>query len=215
MGGRDHTRWATMLPRVNGEEPEVTVSVALVTGSAGLIGSEAVRHFAGLGLDVVGIDNDMRAQFFGAGGLDRVERASAHDPSCRTRTPTTTWTSGTGTRSPRSSGRTAGHRGRHPHRRPAVARLGRAGSVHRLRRQRRRHAERAAERPGALHRGTGDPLLHQQGLRRPAEHAAADGARDPVGDRAGPPVRRRHPRGHVDRRSACTRSSAPRRSPPT
>src|ERR1700754_5216338 len=42
------------------------VTVALVTGSAGLIGSEAVRHFAGLGLDVVGIDNDMRAKFFGA-----------------------------------------------------------------------------------------------------------------------------------------------------
>jgi len=41
------------------------VSVALVTGSAGLIGSESVRHFAGMGLDVVGIDNDMRAQFFG------------------------------------------------------------------------------------------------------------------------------------------------------
>jgi CDP-paratose 2-epimerase len=41
------------------------VSVALVTGSAGLIGSEAVRHFASLGLDVVGIDNDMRRQFFG------------------------------------------------------------------------------------------------------------------------------------------------------
>jgi CDP-paratose 2-epimerase len=42
------------------------VSVALVTGSGGLIGSEAVRHFAGLGLDVVGIDNDMRQEFFGA-----------------------------------------------------------------------------------------------------------------------------------------------------
>jgi CDP-paratose 2-epimerase len=41
------------------------VSVALVTGSAGLIGSEAVRHFASLGLDVVGIDNDMRKEFFG------------------------------------------------------------------------------------------------------------------------------------------------------
>lgn len=41
------------------------MSVALVTGSAGLIGSEAVRHFAGLGLDVVGIDNDMRKAFFG------------------------------------------------------------------------------------------------------------------------------------------------------
>ena len=44
------------------------MSVALVTGSAGLIGSEAVRHFAGLGLDVVGIDNDMRSYFFGADG---------------------------------------------------------------------------------------------------------------------------------------------------
>jgi CDP-paratose 2-epimerase len=44
----------------------VLVAVALVTGSGGLIGSEAVRHFAGLGLDVVGIDNDMRQEFFGA-----------------------------------------------------------------------------------------------------------------------------------------------------
>ncbi len=42
------------------------MAVALVTGSGGLIGSEAVRHFAGLGLDVIGIDNDMRRQFFGA-----------------------------------------------------------------------------------------------------------------------------------------------------
>lgn len=41
------------------------MSVAFVTGSGGLIGSEAVRHFAGLGLDVVGIDNDMRQEFFG------------------------------------------------------------------------------------------------------------------------------------------------------
>jgi len=42
------------------------VAVAIVTGSAGLIGSEAVRHFASLGLDIVGIDNDMRREFFGA-----------------------------------------------------------------------------------------------------------------------------------------------------
>lgn len=41
------------------------MAVVVVTGSAGLIGSEAVRHFAGLGLDVVGIDNDMRSRFFG------------------------------------------------------------------------------------------------------------------------------------------------------
>jgi CDP-paratose 2-epimerase len=44
------------------------VSVALVTGSGGLIGSEAARHFAGLGMDVVGIDNDMRRYFFGEDG---------------------------------------------------------------------------------------------------------------------------------------------------
>jgi CDP-paratose 2-epimerase len=41
------------------------MGVAVVTGSAGLIGSEAVTFFAGLGLDVVGIDNDMRRYFFG------------------------------------------------------------------------------------------------------------------------------------------------------
>jgi CDP-paratose 2-epimerase len=41
------------------------MSIAIVTGSGGLIGSEAVRHFASLGMDVIGIDNDMRAVFFG------------------------------------------------------------------------------------------------------------------------------------------------------
>jgi CDP-paratose 2-epimerase len=39
--------------------------IAIVTGSAGLIGSEASRHFATNGLTVVGIDNDMRKEFFG------------------------------------------------------------------------------------------------------------------------------------------------------
>lgn len=41
------------------------MSVAIITGSAGLIGSEAVRHFAATGMTVVGIDNDMRKEFFG------------------------------------------------------------------------------------------------------------------------------------------------------
>jgi len=39
--------------------------VVLVTGSGGLVGAEAVRHYAGKGLQVVGVDNDMRAVFFG------------------------------------------------------------------------------------------------------------------------------------------------------
>jgi len=42
------------------------VSVVLVTGSGGLIGSEAALHFGAQGLDVAGIDNDMRRVFFGA-----------------------------------------------------------------------------------------------------------------------------------------------------
>lgn len=41
------------------------LGVAIVTGSAGLIGSEAVAHFVEAGFDVVGIDNDMRAYFLG------------------------------------------------------------------------------------------------------------------------------------------------------
>ena len=41
------------------------MGVAVITGSSGLIGSEAALHFAGIGLDVVGVDNDMRQVFFG------------------------------------------------------------------------------------------------------------------------------------------------------
>lgn len=41
------------------------MSVVLITGSAGLIGSEAVRFFSKLGMHIVGIDNDMRKFFFG------------------------------------------------------------------------------------------------------------------------------------------------------
>jgi len=41
------------------------MAVIVVTGSAGLVGSEAVRRFGAEGFDVVGIDNDMRKSFFG------------------------------------------------------------------------------------------------------------------------------------------------------
>jgi CDP-paratose 2-epimerase len=39
---------------------------AIVTGSGGLIGSESVRHFVQAGYDVIGLENDMRAKFFGS-----------------------------------------------------------------------------------------------------------------------------------------------------
>jgi CDP-paratose 2-epimerase len=41
------------------------MDIALITGSAGLIGAEAVRFFSRMGYCVVGIDNDMRKAFFG------------------------------------------------------------------------------------------------------------------------------------------------------
>ena len=41
------------------------VKKALITGSAGLIGSEAVRFFAKKGFKIIGIDNDARKYFFG------------------------------------------------------------------------------------------------------------------------------------------------------
>src|SRR2546427_2363704 len=39
--------------------------IAIITGSGGLIGSESVRYFVAQGFDVIGLDNDMRAYFFG------------------------------------------------------------------------------------------------------------------------------------------------------
>ena len=42
------------------------MSVAIVTGSAGLIGSETSKRLHAEGLEIAGVDNDMRARFFGA-----------------------------------------------------------------------------------------------------------------------------------------------------
>ena len=44
---------------------------AIVTGSGGLIGSECVRLLCEQGWHVVGVDNDMRQEFFGPGGTTR------------------------------------------------------------------------------------------------------------------------------------------------
>jgi CDP-paratose 2-epimerase len=50
------------------------LNTIIVTGSAGLIGSETVKHFAKEGRRVVGIDNDMRSRFFGAEASTRGTR---------------------------------------------------------------------------------------------------------------------------------------------
>jgi CDP-paratose 2-epimerase len=58
---------------------------ALVTGSGGLIGSECVRQLSAEGWEVIGIDNDMRRQFFGEQGTTRpvVQELQANLPHYR------------------------------------------------------------------------------------------------------------------------------------
>ena len=51
------------------------MTIALITGSAGLIGSEAVAFFADKFDLVVGIDNNMREYFFGADGSTEWNRS--------------------------------------------------------------------------------------------------------------------------------------------
>ena len=51
------------------------MSVAVITGSAGLVGAEAAGYFGSLGMDVLGVDNDMRRIFFGADASTEWNRA--------------------------------------------------------------------------------------------------------------------------------------------
>ncbi|HSX24298.1 MAG TPA: NAD-dependent epimerase/dehydratase family protein, partial [Candidatus Saccharimonadales bacterium] len=52
---------------------------ALVTGSAGLIGSEAAKFFAEKGFEIVGIDNNMRSYFFGEEASTEWNRKKVQD----------------------------------------------------------------------------------------------------------------------------------------
>ena len=44
------------------------MSIALITGSCGLVGSESSIYFSKKGFDVLGIDNNARKFFFGKDG---------------------------------------------------------------------------------------------------------------------------------------------------
>ncbi len=44
------------------------MSIAIITGSSGLVGSESVNFFHDKGFDIIGIDNNLRKFFFGAEG---------------------------------------------------------------------------------------------------------------------------------------------------
>ena len=58
------------------------MTTTLITGSSGLIGSEAVEYFDRQGHKVIGVDNNMRREFFGAAGdtswnLARLKKATS------------------------------------------------------------------------------------------------------------------------------------------
>ena len=44
------------------------MSIALITGSNGLVGSESVKFFSNKGFNILGIDNNLREFFFGKDG---------------------------------------------------------------------------------------------------------------------------------------------------
>ena len=50
------------------------MDTAIITGSAGLIGSESARFFSKKGFKIVGIDNNMRKEFFGEEGCTNQNR---------------------------------------------------------------------------------------------------------------------------------------------
>ncbi len=173
--------------------------VAIITGSGGLIGSEAVEHFVAEGFDVVGIENDMRARFFGpeASTAHVTERLVADAP----RVPLGEH------RHPRlRRGRSDLPRARrqdragHPHRRPALPRLGGERAADRLLGQRQRDAQPARGRPRPRARRHLHLLLDQQGLRRHAQPPAARGAGDAAGVARVPPLLPRDRHLDVDRR---------------
>ena len=47
------------------------MTLAIVTGSGGLVGAQTARMLCGRGMEVVGVDNDMRRQFFGEAASTR------------------------------------------------------------------------------------------------------------------------------------------------
>ncbi|MGC1723539.1 MAG: NAD-dependent epimerase/dehydratase family protein [Isosphaeraceae bacterium] len=58
---------------------------AVITGAGGLVGSECVDLLAGLGWEIIGIDNNLRAELFGPAGsvAPRIERLRLKYPSYR------------------------------------------------------------------------------------------------------------------------------------
>ena len=55
------------------------MSIVLITGSCGLVGSESVKFFTSKGFDVIGIDNNFRQKFFGKDGFSLFESGGSKE----------------------------------------------------------------------------------------------------------------------------------------
>ena len=58
------------------------MSIVLITGSSGLVGSESVNFFIDKGFDVIGVDNNLRKLFFGKEGLKMLSYYKIHYFCC-------------------------------------------------------------------------------------------------------------------------------------
>ena len=168
----------------------------LVTGSAGLIGSEAVEFFDGLGFEVHGIDNNLRAELLRPQRRHHLEPPAPRGdvqglrpPRPRHPRPAAAWTTSSAAR-PVDLVVHAAAQPSHD--------LAAAPPVRRLRRQRRRHAQPPRGHATPRPRGRVHHRVDQQGLRRQPQPRAPGGAGDPLRLR-GTRARRGHRRDHVDR----------------
>ena len=174
----DRRRRGAHRPGARNRHPELEgaterMPVAIITGAGGLIGSEAVDHFIGEGFDVVGIENDMRARFFGPeSSTSHVTQRLVEAYPSQFRWENADIRDAGGDR-PHLRRARRQDRARRPHRRAALARLGRERAADRLRRQRQRHPQPARGGPRPLPRRALRLLLDQQGLRRHAQPPAA------------------------------------------
>ena len=163
---------------------------AIVTGSGGLIGSESVRHFVEAGYEVIGLENDMRARFFGADAStahtteELVRRYPQEFARWRSTYETPRVYRGS---SPSLLGRSIWSST--PLR--SHTRLGGVGSPNRLRRERQWHAQPPAGGEESCFERHLHLLLHEQGLRRRPEPDRPHGAGNTLGLRR-PRLRERH-----------------------
>ena len=177
------------------------MSVAVVTGSAGLIGSEAVRFLHEQGMDVVGIDNDMRAYFFGPEASTRWKRDRLADAAALSAPSTST--SATQLAIARSSARYGAPSSWWSTAPPSRATTGPLASRSPTSRQRRR-ARSTCWKPTRAHAPTAAFIFTSTNKvygDAPNELPLVE-TRDALGGRSGAPLRRaRH------RRDACASTS--------